>query len=86
MGDLAASGGYYMAMPANRIFASANTLTGSIGAFATLPTLDRTLGKVGVTVDGVGTTALSGKMRLDRLMDPALADYVQLSVNRIYDV
>jgi protease-4 len=86
MGDLAASGGYYMAMPANRIFASANTLTGSIGVFATLPTLDRTLGKVGVTVDGVGTTALSGKMRLDRPLDPALADYVQLSVNRIYDV
>ena len=42
------------------------TITGSIGIYATIPTLDRTLGKVGVTVDGVGTTALSGKMRLDR--------------------
>jgi protease-4 len=86
MGDLAASGGYYVAAPANRIIASANTLTGSIGVFATIPTLDRTLGKLGVTVDGVGTTALSGKQRLDRPMDPALRDYVQLSVDHFYDV
>jgi protease-4 len=86
MGDLAASGGYYVAAPANRIFASANTITGSIGVFTALPTLDRTLGKVGVTVDGVGTTALSGKLRLDRPLDPALRDYAQLSVNHFYDV
>jgi protease-4 len=86
MGDLAASGGYYVAAPANRIFASANTITGSIGVFSALPTLDRTLGKVGVTVDGVGTTALSGKMRLDRPMDPALHDYLQMSVDHFYDV
>ena len=66
MGDLAASGGYYIAAPADKIFASPMTITGSIGIYATLPTVDRTLGKIGVTVDGVGTTALSGKMRLDR--------------------
>jgi protease-4 len=86
MGDLAASGGYYVAAPADRIIASANTITGSIGVFAAVPTLDRTLGKVGVTVDGVGTTELSGKMRLDRALDPALRDYLQLSVDHIYDV
>jgi protease-4 len=86
MGDLAASGGYYIAVPANRIFASANTLTGSIGVFSTVPTLDRTLGKVGVTVDGVGTTELSGKLRVDRPMSPALRDYLQLSVDHFYDV
>ncbi len=86
MGDLAASGGYYIAAPANRIFASANTITGSIGVFSTVPTLDRTLGKVGVTVDGVGTTELSGKLRVDRPMDPALRDYLQLSVDHFYDV
>lgn len=86
MGDMAASGGYYIAAPANRILASANTITGSIGVFSALPTLDRTLGKVGVTVDGVGTTQLSGKLRVDRPMDPALRDYLQLSVDRIYDV
>ena len=86
MGDVAASGGYYVAAPANRIFASANTITGSIGVFSVLPTLDRTLGKVGVTVDGVGTTALSGSMRIDRPMDPALRDYLQFSVNHFYEV
>jgi protease-4 len=86
MGDLAASGGYYIATPANRIFASANTLTGSIGVFSTVPTLDRTLDKVGVTVDGVGTTELSGKLRVDRPMNPALRDYLQLSVDHFYDV
>jgi protease-4 len=85
MGDMAASGGYYIAAPANRIFASGNTLTGSIGVYSAVPTLDRTLGKVGVTVDGVGTTALSGKMRLDRPLDPALRDYLQLSVDRFYE-
>jgi protease IV len=86
MGDLAASGGYYVATPANQIFASANTITGSIGVFSTVPTLDRTLGKVGITVDGVGTTALSGKLRLDRPLDPAVRDYLQLSVNHFYDM
>src|SRR5690606_15766247 len=86
MGDLAASGGYYIAAPANRIFASSNTITGSIGVYAAIPTIDRTLDKVGIGVDGVGTTALSGKMRLDRPMDPMLRDYAQLSVQRIYDV
>jgi protease-4 len=86
MGDLAASGGYYVAAPANKIYASANTITGSIGVFSTLPTLDRTLGKVGVTVDGVGTTALSGKLRIDRPLDPALRDYLQLSVDHFYEV
>lgn len=86
MGDLAASGGYYIAAPANRIIASPNTITGSIGVYAAIPTVDRTLDKVGVNVDGVGTTALSGKLRIDRPMDPMLRDYAQLSVQRIYDV
>jgi protease-4 len=86
MGDLAASGGYYIAAPADRIIASPMTITGSIGIYAALPTLDRTLGKVGVTVDGVGTTALSGKMRLDRPLDPALRDYIQLSIEHGYEM
>jgi protease IV len=85
MGDLAASGGYYISAPADKIFASAMTITGSIGIYATIPTLDRTLGKIGVTVDGVGTTALSGKLRLDRPMDPALRDYIQLTIDHGYE-
>ncbi|MEO8306932.1 MAG: signal peptide peptidase SppA [Pseudomonadota bacterium] len=85
MGDVAASGGYYIAAPADRIFASPMTITGSIGIYAALPTLDRTLGRVGVTVDGVGTTALAGKMRLDRPMDPAFRDYIQLTIDHGYE-
>jgi protease-4 len=86
MGDVAASGGYYMAAPADEIFASANTITGSIGIYSVIPTLDRTLGKLGVSVDGVGTTAMSGKMRIDRPMDPALRDYIQFTTDRGYEV
>jgi protease-4 len=86
MGDVAASGGYYIAAPADEIFASATTITGSIGIYAAIPTLDRTLGKVGVAVDGVGTTALSGKLRVDRPLDPVLRDYVQLQVERGYEL
>jgi protease-4 len=86
MGDVAASGGYYVAAPANLIMASATTITGSIGIFATVPTFDRTLGKLGVTVDGIGTTALSGRMRLDRPLDPALRAYVQSSIERGYEL
>ncbi len=62
------------------------TITGSIGIYAAVPTLDRTLDKVGVTVDGVGTTALSGKLRIDRPLDPALRDYVQLTIERGYEL
>jgi protease IV len=86
MGDVAASGGYYVAAPADEIVASATTITGSIGIFSTVPTVDRTLGKIGVTVDGVGTTALSGKLRTDRPMDPALREYVQLTIERGYEL
>lgn len=86
MGDVAASGGYYIASPADEIFASPMTITGSIGIYAAVPTLDRTLAKAGVTVDGVGTTAMSGKLRVDRPMDPALRDYVQLTVERGYEL
>ena len=62
MGDLAASGGYYISAPANQIWASPATLTGSIGIFAIIPTIDQTLSKFGVSVDGVGTTPLAGAL------------------------
>jgi protease IV len=66
MSGYAASGGYYISAPADEIWASPATLTGSIGIFAIIPTFDRTLGKIGVSVDGIGTTPLSGQLRLDR--------------------
>lgn len=85
MGDLAASGGYYIAAPANEIFASPATITGSIGIFAAFPTVNRTLDKVGITVDGMGTAPLSGEFRLDRPVGPDAAKLIQASIERGYD-
>jgi protease-4 len=85
LGSVAASGGYYIAAPADEILASGTTVTGSIGIFAALPTVDRSLGKLGMAVDGVGTTALSGVQRLDRPLQPALRDYVQSTIEHGYE-
>jgi protease IV len=84
MGDVAASGGYYIATPADEILASAATITGSIGVFAAIPTFDRTLAKLGVYVDGVGTSALSGVLRLDRPLQPQTVALLQASVDHSY--
>lgn len=85
MGDVAASGGYYIAAPADEIWASASTITGSIGIFALFPTVNRGLDKIGVGVDGVGTTPLSGEFRLDRPVGPAAAELIQSLVGRGYE-
>jgi protease-4 len=66
MGSVAASGGYWISMGANEIWASPTTLTGSIGVGATIPTFQRLLDKLGVHVDGIGTTELAGAL------DPSL--------------
>ncbi len=84
MSDLAASGGYYIAAPADEIIASGNTITGSIGVFGALPTFNRSLDKLGIQVDGVGTTPLSGALRIDRPMSPELSQILQSSVDRSY--
>ncbi|MGH8139307.1 MAG: signal peptide peptidase SppA [Steroidobacteraceae bacterium] len=86
MGDLAASGGYYISAPADEIWASPATLTGSIGIFAIIPTVDKTLGKVGVNVDGVGTTALSSQMRIDRPLGADARALLQAEIERGYEV
>ena len=85
MSGYAASGGYYVSAPADEIWASPATLTGSIGIFAIIPTVDRTLGKIGVSVDGVGTTALSGALRIDRPMGEEARALLQSEVSRGYD-
>ena len=63
MANYAASGGYYISAPADEIWASPATITGSIGIFAEVPTINRTLAKFGVGVDGLGTTPLDGMMQ-----------------------
>jgi protease-4 len=85
MSGYAASGGYYISAPADEIWASPATITGSIGIFAIIPTVERTLGKVGVGVDGVGTTPLSGQLRLDRPLGDEARTLLQSTVSRGYD-
>jgi len=86
MSSLAASGGYYIAMDANRIVASPTTLTGSIGIFAMFPTVDRALGRLGVHVDGVGTTALAGDLRPDRPLGEPTREILQQTLEQQYQL
>jgi protease IV len=84
MSSVAASGGYYIAMDADQIWASPATLTGSIGVFAVFPTVERTLNKFGITIDGVGTTALADSLRLDRSLSEGAKEILQSSVEHTY--
>jgi protease-4 len=84
MSTYAASGGYYIASGANQIFASPTTLTGSIGVFSVIPTFQRSLEKLGIKVDGIGTTPLAGDMREDRALGPVSKQVQQLSVEHAY--
>jgi protease-4 len=86
MSSVAASGGYYIAMDADQIWASPATLTGSIGVFAVFPTVERTLGKFGVTIDGIGTTPLADSLRLDRTLHDQAKEILQSSVEHAYSV
>jgi len=84
MGNVAASGGYWMAMAADEVWASPATITGSIGVFGMLPTFGATLDKIGVHTDGFGTTEMAGKLRLDMPLDPGIARVFQSATERIY--
>jgi protease IV len=84
MSSVAASGGYYIAMDADQIWASPATLTGSIGVFAVFPTVERTLNKFGITIDGVGTTSLADSLRLDRSLSEGAKEILQSSVEHTY--
>ena len=84
MSTYAASGGYYISAAANQIFASPTTLTGSIGVFSVVPTFQRTLDKLGVKVDGLGTSPLAGSMRQDRALGASAKQILQTSVDHAY--
>lgn len=84
MGNVAASGGYWVAMSADEVIADAATVTGSIGVFAMLPTAEKLMDKLGVHSAGTTTTWLTGGYDPRRALDPRLADVIQSSVNHIY--
>jgi protease IV len=84
MGDLAASGGYWVATAADEVIADAATITGSIGVFTLLPTAERALDKLGVQTHGSPTTWLAGAYDPRRALDPRFAAVVQSNVDHLY--
>jgi protease-4 len=86
MGSVAASGGYYISMEADEIWAAETTISGSIGVGAMFPTFQRSLEKLGVTVDGFGTTSLSGQLSAVRPLGDEARELLDISVRSAYDV
>jgi protease IV len=84
MGDVAASGGYWISMSADEVWADPSTITGSIGVFGMLPTAERAMEKVGVNSAGFGTTWLAGAYDPRRPLDPRFAQVVQSAISHIY--
>lgn len=86
MGSMAASGGYWIAAPADEIWAAPTTITGSIGIFGYFNTFENTAAELGLYVDGVGTTTLSPLLAtgIGPLPDVA-ADIIQQSIENGYD-
>lgn len=84
MGDLAASGGYWISMNADSIYADESTITGSIGIFGLIPTFPRTLEKIGVRTDGVGTTRFAGAFDITRPLMPEVGQVVQAVIENGY--
>jgi len=84
MGDLAASGGYWISMNADRIYADPSTITGSIGIFGLIPNFTRTLDRIGVHTDGVGTTRYAGAFDVTRPLDPGVGRVIQSVIDKGY--
>ena len=84
MGSYAASGGYWIAAEADKIYAAETTITGSIGVFATIPSFEKVADKFGVSSDGVGTTPLSGSINVLQGIDPIYDKIIQNSITSTY--
>ena len=85
MGNYAASGGYYLACNANKIFAEANTITGSIGVFGTLPNFSKLIDRVGIHVEQVNTHENAAEYSVFKPIDEKFRIVTQESVERIYN-
>ncbi len=84
MGTYAASGGYWISAPADKIFASPSTITGSIGVFGMFLTFEKSLDYLGINSDGVGSTEIAGLSPV-RKLDPRFGDLLQRSVESNYN-
>ena len=85
MANVAASGGYWIAMGADEVWAYPNTITGSIGIFGFLPTFQDSLDAIGVHTDGFGVTPLSGAFRPDREMPESARRVLQATIEHGYE-
>ena len=84
MGDVAASGGYWIALGGDHVYADPSTITGSIGVFGLFVTFPDTLAKIGVRVDGAGTTRLAGALDPRRPLEPEIGNMIQTMVDKTY--
>jgi protease-4 len=86
MGDYAASGGYYIACNANKIYAEANTITGSIGVFGILPNFTEAIKKIGINVEQVKTNPNASEYSPFKPLDDNYRGFAQEGVEKIYGV
>ena len=84
MGDLAASGGYWVSMTSDAIYASPSTITGSIGIFGLFPSAYEGFDRIGIHSDGTTTTWLAGALDPLRPLDPKVAETMQTLINHGY--
>ncbi len=85
MGNLAASGGYYIACGADKIFASPSTITGSIGVFGIIPNFEKFFNnKLGITFDGVKTNENADFFSVTQPLSKFQHDIIQIEIERIY--
>ncbi|MDA8478928.1 signal peptide peptidase SppA [Citrobacter sp. Awk 4] len=83
MGGMAASGGYWISTPASYIVANPSTLTGSIGIFGVINTVENSLDSIGVHTDGVSTSPLAD-MSMTKALPPEVQQMIQLSIENGY--
>lgn len=84
MSNVAASGGYWISASADEIWASHDTITGSIGVFGFLPTFEKTLDKIGIRSDGVSTTKIGTGQDATQAINPILARAIQSNIEYGY--
>ncbi|WP_430906197.1 signal peptide peptidase SppA [Maribacter sp. 2-571] len=85
MGNVAASGGYYIAVGANKIFAEPTTITGSIGVFGTVPNINGLATDIGINAEQVGTHKNAVDYSVFEPMDDTFRETVQEGIEEIYD-
>ena len=84
MANVAASGGYWISMNADKIYADESTITGSIGIFGLMIRIPKTLAKIGIHADGVSTTPWAGAFDMSRPIDESTATVIQSVINHGY--